>query len=240
MRDGTQVEDPRLGRLVPADWEHVERYSIAALPAGSQPKNVPVVIGVNWYSAFDEPQARMEKGRRVFYVAPDGELGSLRGGHCVCLEPLQPRDAYDWVDYYNQGHEGACVGFGWSRAMSLLNRTRYDARWLYREAQKVDEWEGEQYEGTSVRAAADVLRARGHRRMVRGQSREESMDGGIAANRWAQSADEVLRALGTPGRDYVTFLNSWGREYPRRVRMPGEVLAKLIEQEGEVAIPTDR
>jgi hypothetical protein len=48
--------------------------------------------------------------------------------------------------------------------MSLLNRKRYDAGWLYHEAQRIDEWPGEDYDGTSVRAGMDVLRTEGHRR----------------------------------------------------------------------------
>jgi hypothetical protein len=241
MRDGTTVEDRRLGRLVPTDWEHVERFSIAALPREEQPTNVPVVIGINWYQAFDRPVAKREQGRTVYYVGADGNLGRVRGGHCVCLEPKTPRDTRPWYESMDQGSEGACVGFGWTRAMMILNRRRYDAPWLYHEAQKVDEWTGEDYDGTSVRAGADVLRARGHCRVRGSRTYPEAAGEGIAANRWAQTVDEVLHALGTPGLDYVTVLNSWGTSYPQRVRMPGAVLERLmVADQGEVAIPVDR
>src|SRR5215212_4104686 len=50
-------DDPRLGRFIPDDWEHVERYPLTALSAEEQPARVPVVIGVNWYSEFDNPRA---------------------------------------------------------------------------------------------------------------------------------------------------------------------------------------
>ena len=49
--------------------------------------------------------------------------------------------------------------------MSLLNRKRYDARWLWDWAKSTDEWPetnpGDD-QGTSVRAACEILRARGH------------------------------------------------------------------------------
>lgn len=73
---------------------------------------------------------------------------------------------------------------------------RYDARWLYREAQLVDEWhETPPEEGTSVRAACDILRARGHCRVQRGVPGPENVINGIATNRWAKSVDEVRAAL---------------------------------------------
>lgn len=240
MRDGSTADDQRLGRLIPADWEHVERYSIAGLPRAEQPTSVPVVIGVNWYAAFDRPTTTREGGRTVYWVGKDGDLGRVRGGHCICLEPKAPRDTTAWYRVMDQGAEGACVGFGWTRCMMLLNRKRYDAAWLYHEAQKVDEWPGEDYDGTSVRAAADVLRGRGHCRTRAGRTSPESVTDGIVANRWAQDVDEVLRALGTPDLGYVTFLNSWGTGYPHRVRMPAEAVARLIAEDGEFAIPTDR
>ena len=54
------------------------------------------------------------------------------------------------------------MGFGIRRLASQLNRKLYDGFWLYHEAQKVDEWPGEDYDGTSVRAGLDILRKRGH------------------------------------------------------------------------------
>ena len=70
---------------------------------------------------------------------------------------------YHYRAKYDQGREGACVGFASSWAMSILNRRFYDAGWLYREARKIDEWPGEAYDGTSVRAGVEVLRSVGHK-----------------------------------------------------------------------------
>lgn len=75
----------------------------------------------------------------------------------------------------NQGREGACVGFGWmAEALSTpvavdLARMKYVvpqepnafARLIYRDAQYIDEWEGEDYEGTSVLAGAKIMKKYG-------------------------------------------------------------------------------
>lgn len=77
----------------------------------------------------------------------------------------------------DQGSEGACVGFGWTQEaimspvrVPLANLARADlgspkppvtgneiALGIYRSARRVDEWDGESYEGTSVLAGAKVM-----------------------------------------------------------------------------------
>lgn len=227
-----------LGRRVPQDFSHVDKYPLSALPANEQPKNVPVVIGVAWYTNFDAPV----KDGNAYWVGR-GDLGTVRGGHCVCLKPKGMTDPTPWWKYYDQGREGACVGFGASRMMSMLNRKRYDARWLWNESKIIDQWAdtnpGDD-NGTSVRAACDILRDRGHCRVVAGKSRPEAAGEGISANRWATSIDEVLSALGTPDRDYVEVLNSWGKAYPHIVRMPASTLERLLREDGEIALVVDR
>ena len=60
----------------------------------------------------------------------------------------------------NQGQEGSCTGFALASAITLLNRTRYSVdapeaspRMLYEMAKLHDEWEGEAYDGSSIRGA---------------------------------------------------------------------------------------
>jgi hypothetical protein len=229
-----------LGRRVPTDFAHLDLYPLRTLAAEVQPTNVPMAIGVNWYAEFDRP-IKGADGR--WRVAQNGRLTRIRGGHCVCLLPAKVRDPASWWTYYDQGSEGACVGFGASRMMSLLNRHRYDARWLYRQAQLVDEWtDTPPEEGTSVRAGLDILRRIGHRR-VRGILRdrtEANPSDGIAANRWAISMDEVLRSLGRDGADEIPWLNSWGKGYPHVVWVPVGVHARLLAEDGEYGVVTDR
>ena len=70
----------------------------------------------------------------------------------------------------DQGSEGACVGFAWMGELLAKpvqpkeqptfekgNRVAYE---FYRRAQQIDEWPGEDYEGTSVLAGAKVMRER--------------------------------------------------------------------------------
>lgn len=231
-----------LGRRPPTDFSHVSRYPLTEPRRVGVTTPTPVVIGVNWYVEFDEPSRTRERGRDVYWVARDGKLSTVRGGHCVCLKPKGVDDLDGWWSFYDQGSEGACVGYGISRLASLLNRVRYDASWLYHEAQRVDEWPGEGYDGTSVRAGLDVLRTSGHRRVSRnGNVKPPSTEDGIQANRWATSIDDVLAVLGSPERDYVEFLNSWGRDgYPHVVRMPATVLERLRLEDGELGVVTDR
>jgi hypothetical protein len=114
-----------------------------------------------------------------------------------------------YIDIYDQGSEGACVGFGESIHMSLLNHKLYDALWLYHRAQARDEYpDTPPADGTSLRAGFDVLRDEGHRRLWSGQSRPPEIDEGIVdVNRWLTTVDEVRTAIadGKP----VTFGINW-------------------------------
>jgi hypothetical protein len=250
-----------LGRRAPTDWRHYEKFPLTAATTPTTP--TPVAIGVNWYEDFDTP---VQKGSRSWIGLNPKQLGKVRGGHCVCLEPGDQlngnhdvvrllQDSQSWWDFYDQGREGACVGFGCSRMMSLLNRKRYDARWLWDWAKSTDEWPetnpGDD-EGTSVRAGCEILRARGHvawkagfkgRSYKQRDKEEPSADEGIGVYRWAKTVDEVHKILKSPANDAagaVRILNSWGRGYPHRVWMPDETLQRLIDEDGEVALVTDR
>lgn len=153
-----------LGRRVPTTWEHYEKFPLSALPAGEQPKAVPVTIGVSWYANFDAP---VKKGLR--WWIGEGNLGAIRGGHCVCLKPAAYNDLSAWWIFFNQGMQGSCVGHGSSRMMTLLNRVRYDSRWLWDRAKEIDEWPdtnpGDD-NGTSVNAAMKILKALGPKRVA--------------------------------------------------------------------------
>lgn len=61
----------------------------------------------------------------------------------------------------NQGATSSCVGHGWRAWLNgapIRQQRGPGPLDLYHAAQQVDEWEGEDYEGTSVRAGAKVLR----------------------------------------------------------------------------------
>jgi hypothetical protein len=134
------------------------------------------------------------------------------------------------------------VGFGSTRGITLFERIRFDARWLYQEAQLVDRWaDTPPEEGTSVRAAMDILRKVGHRRIYRGKSLTADPMYGIIENRWARTVDEVIACLNAPQLydiGGVPILNSWGRHYPHIVYMPLETLQRLLNEYGEATLFT--
>ena len=66
----------------------------------------------------------------------------------------------------DQGEEGACVGFGWTQRQNsspkICKYTNDVGREVYYVARRdYDPWDGEDYEGTSVRAGAKAALARG-------------------------------------------------------------------------------
>lgn len=99
----------------------------------------------------------------------------------VAKDPLDLRDLYyegslkelpDWIDnrgkvpyILDQGSEGACTGFGLAAVVNFLRHNKSGApplrrrkdgastRMLYNMARRYDEWEGERYEGSSIRGA---------------------------------------------------------------------------------------
>jgi hypothetical protein len=247
-------DDARFGRFIPDDWEHVAKYPLSAVATAEIRRRVPVVLGVNWYVEMGSPTRDPKSGE--YFMVGAKKLTRIRGGHCVCLEPGGEPDRDTSWDFYDQGREGACVGYGWSRCMTILNGgERYTARWLWDRAKEIDEWPDTKPgddQGTSVRAAGDILSQKGHvdwtamngrdDHIARAKYRPEARDG-IQRFRWARTVEEVHFMLDNEKADKlgaVPVLNSWGRAYPHRTWMPDDVLDRLIREDGEVAIPTDR
>lgn len=221
-----------LGWVPPADRSHEDRYLLTSqMPAG----NCPVVIGIKWYSGFDRPK-RDSSG--VYWIGGDSTWGQIRGGHCVCLRPPTVPDLVGAHYYWNQRTEGACVGFGVSRAASLYNRRLYDGFGLYRAAQKRDEWAGENYSGTSVNAGLNTLRLDGAWRVTERGSLPFSQDG-CSSFLWARTSSDVLAALKSD-EPFVRILNSWGLGYPAEVRITIKDFDRLIDDGAELGVPVDR
>lgn len=236
-----------LGRLVPPDFDHVAKWPLAELGAAA-PVGVPVTLGVNWYTSFDSPVERADGSFHLPDVSTGGQLGTVRGGHSFALEPMgavKTRTELERV-FYNQLAERACVGFAKSRALSVLHPgTLFDARWLYDQARAQ---EGRPTgEGSTVRAADEVLKTLGHRRQT-GETvcTRDVGDGlvdlsyGIAAYRWATTVEEVCRTLARPGAQAVPLMNNWGDSYPTVVWMPVGTLDRLLAEEGEADVITAR
>jgi len=132
-----------------------------------------------------------------------------------------------WHKTHDQGMEGSCVGHGAAMERAITNTRqnvtslspwpqvrRYNPLHIWNEAKKIDEWDdtnpGDD-NGTSVRAAYDILRTQGAQR-VKGM--KVNADGrpypvwpstgeypvevseGIAANRWTTKVDEMRACIG--------------------------------------------
>lgn len=109
------------------------------------------------------------------------------------IDDKTPR-SYTWrVNWWNdQGREGACVGFAWAHELSarpVVIPTDYEySMRIYKRAQFLDPWPGENYSGTSVLAGAKAT--------------QELMDRGKAIMpefRWAFGIDDMLVAIGRSG-----------------------------------------
>ena len=136
-------------------------------------------------------------------------------------DPLDLRDLYyegslvelpRWMDnrgkvpfILNQGEEGACTGFGLAAIVNFLKHGRTgalqlkrpdsaSARMLYEMAKRYDEWEGQDYDGSSIRAAMKGWHKHGVCRQSTWPNRKES--------RTRLTARRQLDALETPLGNY--------------------------------------
>jgi hypothetical protein len=172
-------------------------------------------------------------------------------------------------DILDQGREGACVGFGsahYCQATPLPQPHSNDvlALKLYRRAKQIDEWPGEEYDGTSVLAGMKALK-------------EERR---ISGYLWLQTTDEIAKMIGyvapvivglewrtgmmdTDGKGFVhadgravgghcvcitgyddktktfTFVNSWGEDWGEEgfAKISEHDLGLLLAASGEAVLP---
>lgn len=216
-----------LGRRIPPDTEHLALYPLTTdveqAAADRAPISddgtalVPVVAGTPWMTNFDRPEVVHTELHGTIYVIGRGKLGTERGGHCYALKNPRLHDPNGYWSFYNQRAEGACPGFGSSRALSWIRGMEFDAVWLYKQAQLVDDFaDTPPEEGSTVRAALKVLQTQGP---MRAGDSEPTFDLGIESYHWATSWDDVRSVLQVPDETpYVPFCNSWGEHgYPHVV-----------------------
>ena len=192
----------------------------------------------------------------------------------TAIVPPKPR-SYTWRcdTWLDQGQEGACVGFSWAHELAgkpkpVKDVTNILAQAIYQDAQKNDEWPGENYEGSSVLGGAKAVQAMGY----------------IGEYRWAFGLDDLILALGhagpavlginwyegmfTPDADgfvrpgnsaiagghailaigvsvkgkYVKLHNSWGRDWGHNgeAKITFEDLDRLLHEQGEACVPVSR
>jgi hypothetical protein len=184
--------------------------------------------------------------------------------------------SYTWkcTTVLNQGNIGACTGFAWAAELAarpkvISNITNQIGFNLYYRAQHLDEWAGNNYEGSSVLGAVRAV--------------QEIYPGAIPEYRWAFGLDDLIMAVGhvgpavagipwysdmfTPdgsntihvGGDLVgghailvngvniankvfKLHNSWGNHFGNNgsVRISFDDMKRLLRERGEACIPVRR
>lgn len=175
-----------------------------------------------------------------------------------------------WGD---QGWTSQCVAYAWTHWLEDGPVPQdgpapcVDPAAIYREAQKIDEWPGEDYEGTSVRAGAKVLQALGYIREYRWAYTLEDvvavlleLGPVVVGTAWYDSMfdphpDETLRIRGkrpVGGHAYllngvntkterVRLKNSWGRSWgvDGHAYLRFGDLARLLREDGEACLAVE-
>lgn len=129
-------------------------------------------------------------------VSKDAEYPIVRALGALVPFTALPTSKY-WYDSkhtYQNGHPH-CAAHGANSLLpsSPLRQKGIDPAWLYHEAQLIDEWPGENYDGTSCRAVVDVLRTHGY----------------IENYFWAQGIDEFYNWILSPNGGPALLAVPW-------------------------------
>lgn len=135
----------------------------------------------------EEDQESLNRGWRYWWQ--DGWWGDQgRTPQCV---------AYSWLHYVEDGPTTHAPKTP-QRNAQHRSGALYDAVTMYNWCQRNDQWPGENYDGTSVRAGAKYLQAQGR----------------ISQYRWAGNIDELTRAVLTAGPVVVGTLWTRSMAFP--------------------------
>lgn len=189
------------------------------------------------------------------------------------IVPNKPR-SFTWSvnHWFDQKAEGACVGFAWAHEMVARPRVvrNVSESWameLYRTARTLDEWPGEDYEGTSVIAGAkacqnlgmikeyrwafgidDLRLALGYKGpAVLGLNWYEGMfdpdaDGYLKPTGALAGGHAILAYANSERHKRISVWNSWGKDWGNAgtAYIRYEDLARLLAEQGEACIPVVR
>lgn len=185
---------------------------------------------------------------------------------------------YWWANGWwgNQELTPHCVAFSWAHWLAsgpitqklsrVGGKSPYDTTVLYNEAQKNDRWDGEDYDGTSVRAGAKMLQMAGY---VDGYSWAWDLDttinavltlGPVVVGTWwtydmfYPNDNDLITATGSKvgGHAYLIdginvkkklfrIKNSWGRDWGRNghAYISFDDMETLILDSGEVCLANE-
>jgi len=178
-----------------------------------------------------------------------------------------------WGD---QGHTPHCVAFSWAHWLSagpitqkksrIGGKSPFDTNQLYNDAQKLDIWPGENYDGTSVRAGAKVLQKAGYiKNYLWSWDLETTIhalltSGPVVVGTWwyydmfFPSKSGRISASGSKMGGHAYLLdgvnvkkklfrikNSWGRNWGKNgfAYISFDDMEKLIIDQGEVCLSTE-
>lgn len=106
----------------------------------------------------------------------------------ILLESPKKHFKYYWPNGWwgDQGRTPQCVAYAWLHWLEDGSVTQAEKeppvlnpKWLYDECQKNDRWYGENYDGTSIRAGAKMLKREGY----------------ISEYRWTRNIDVLVQAV---------------------------------------------
>lgn len=134
----------------------------------------------------------------------DNHLPSLKFRTLVSSDQRRSPRSYTWSCdvWLDQGQEGACVGHGYAHEAaarpSIWNVSSALAFDIYAKAQRIDEWPGEDYSGTSVLAGAKVYKELGM----------------CSEYRWCLDLEDLIATVGYKGPVVIGVNWYRGMSYP--------------------------
>lgn len=166
----------------------------------------------------------------------------------------------------DQGETPHCVGFAWAHWLASSPVSQFlNPDGIYELAQFLDEWEGEDYDGTSVRAGAKVLTRLGHVAEYRFTVDEAVLRGNVLDVGPVVIGVNWYAGMETPDRDglvhptgrlrgghallvvgylpgFYTLKNSWGLGWGLggHAWIADERMQQLLNEDGEACLAVER